>query len=82
MLIGATTENPSFEVVSPLLSRARVFALKSLTDEQVERIIHMAMADSERGISNLKPQLEGDAMAMLVNLASGESSLHTNGLRE
>ena len=47
VLIGATTENPSFEVVSPLLSRARVFALKSLTDEQVEQIIHAAMTDSE-----------------------------------
>ena len=61
ILIGATTENPSFEVVSPLLSRARVFALQPLTDEQVKAIALAALADAERGLAALRPRLEDRA---------------------
>ena len=50
-LIGATTENPSFEVISPLLSRSRVYALEPLTPEQVELIVRRALADDERGLA-------------------------------
>ena len=71
VLIGATTENPSFEVVSPLLSRARVFALESLGDEQVRRIVAAAAADVERGLGRLKPSIEEEALDALVNLANG-----------
>ena len=49
-LIGATTENPSFEVVAPLLSRVRVIRLKSLTDEDLERVADNALQDRERGL--------------------------------
>lgn len=80
VLIGATTENPSFEVVSPLLSRARVFALKSLTDEQVEQIIRAAMTDTERGLGSLKPEMDDDAMKILVTLANGDARISLNTL--
>src|SRR3954447_5058740 len=50
ILIGATTENPSFEVIGPLLSRSRVFALKQLEPDHIERILRNALEDSERGL--------------------------------
>ncbi len=57
-LIGATTENPSFEVISPLLSRSRVFTLEPLTPEQVELILRRALADEERGLpASLSPDV-------------------------
>ena len=49
-LIGATTENPSFEVISPLLSRSRVFRLEPLTPEQIEGLLRRALADKDRGL--------------------------------
>ena len=55
VLVGATTENPSFEVIAPLLSRTRVFALELLTDEQVERIVRDAMDDGDRGLESSHP---------------------------
>ena len=57
VLIGATTENPSFEVVSPLLSRSRVFALKPLSLEQIEQIVRRAIDDNERGLGSLNVEL-------------------------
>ncbi len=80
VLIGATTENPSFEVVSPLLSRARVFALKSLGDEQVRLIVEAAALDRDRGLGALMPILEDDAMRALVNLANGDARTALNAL--
>ena len=80
VLIGATTENPSFEVVSPLLSRARVFALESLTDEQVKRIAQTAAADAERGLGALQPRLDEQALNALVNLANGDARTALNAL--
>ena len=80
VLIGATTENPSFEVISPLLSRCRVFTLKPLNDEQVEEIISRAMADQERGLGALKPHLDADAMAALVTLSNGDARVALNAL--
>ena len=53
-LIGATTENPSFEVISPLLSRCRVFTLNALTEEQVKLIVQRAIGDEERGLGKMK----------------------------
>ncbi len=56
-LIGATTENPSFEVISPLLSRSRVYALEPLTAEQVETILRRALADEQHGVAaSLRPE--------------------------
>src|SRR5229473_2446483 len=51
-LIGATTENPSFEVIAPLLSRTRVYVLQALSTEQIDRLLHRALADRERGMGN------------------------------
>ncbi len=79
-LIGATTENPSFEVVSPLLSRARVFALEPLTDAQVQAIVRAAMADAERGLGTLSPQIDADGLDALVNLANGDARTALNAL--
>ena len=80
ILIGATTENPSFEVVSPLLSRARVFALQPLADEQVRAIALAALADEERGLGALRPRLEEPALAALVNMANGDARAALNAL--
>ena len=80
VLIGATTENPSFEVISPLLSRARVFALDPLTDEEVEQIVRRAMDEGERGLGGLKPHLDEEAMQVLVTLVSGDARVALNAL--
>ena len=73
ILIGATTENPSFEVISPLLSRSRVYVLKQLTAEQVSGILDKAMEDRERGIGQLNPSLETDARNALISLSNGDA---------
>jgi putative ATPase len=72
-LIGATTENPSFEVISALLSRSRVFVLKALTDEQVGTIVDRALRDPDRGLGAQNVVLEPDARAALVSLANGDA---------
>ncbi len=69
-LIGATTENPSFEVNSALLSRSRVFVLQSLTDDNIRTIIERALSDKERGLGNEDVTIEPDALEHLVNLAN------------
>jgi putative ATPase len=72
-LIGATTENPSFEVISALLSRSRVFTLKSLTDDEIGSIIDRAVADQQRGLGNMKLRLEPQARAALITLSNGDA---------
>ena len=79
-LIGATTENPSFEVISALLSRCRVFALNALTDEGIQRVIQNALKDSERGLGNMKAALEDDALKHLVTMANGDARVALNAL--
>src|ERR1043165_6177153 len=64
-LIGATTENPSFEVTGALLSRSRVLTLYPLTDEDVEAILHRALSDETRGVAALKPKLTDEAVKRL-----------------
>ena len=80
ILIGATTENPSFEVISPLLSRARVYTLRQLTNGQISEILDSAMSDSERGLSNLNPTIEDDAREALVALSNGDARTALNTL--
>ena len=80
ILIGATTENPSFEVISPLLSRARVYVLKQLTTEEVSGIVDEAMEDSERGIGRFRPSLEPDARKALISLSNGDARSALNSL--
>lgn len=79
-LIGATTENPSFEVISPLLSRCRVFTLKPLTDEQVKSIVQRALSDKERGLGTLQVTLAEDAWGLLLAVASGDARVALNAV--
>jgi putative ATPase len=72
-LIGATTENPSFEVNSALLSRARVYVLKSLSAEDLARVIDAALADRERGLGALGLTLEPRALEVIVAAADGDA---------
>ncbi|MEE8471939.1 MAG: replication-associated recombination protein A [Dehalococcoidia bacterium] len=76
--IGATTENPSFEVISPLLSRSRVYTLKALTDEEVTLIVKRALEDPERGLGALSVTLEDEAWEHLVTRANGDGRVALN----
>ncbi|MBI5874549.1 MAG: AAA family ATPase, partial [Deltaproteobacteria bacterium] len=68
-LIGATTENPSFEINSPLLSRCKVLVLEQLTEEDLKVIIKKALEDKEMGLGNLNVVVEQDAMNFLSEYA-------------
>jgi putative ATPase len=72
-LIGATTENPSFEVIGALLSRTRVFVLQPLSPEHIERLIHRALADAERGLGGYRLTVEPDALALVAAEADGDA---------
>jgi putative ATPase len=80
ILIGATTENPYFEVIGPLVSRSRVFQFKSLGDEDVRMILRRALADTERGYGSRDVQLDDDALAHLVSVAGGDARSALNAL--
>jgi putative ATPase len=79
-LIGATTENPSFEVNSALLSRSRVFVLEQLSDEDIGRIVDRALNDAERGLGRFHVRLDDAARATLVGLANGDARSALNAL--
>lgn len=79
-LIGATTENPSFEVVGALLSRSRVFILKRLDEEAIKNIIRRALKDKERGLGNANIQLSVKALDLLAELSGGDAREALNGL--
>ena len=79
-LIGATTENPSFEVISALLSRSRVFTLQALRDEDIATIVDRALHDRERGLGKEDMVLEPAARDALVNLANGDARAALNTL--
>ncbi|MFH0739954.1 MAG: replication-associated recombination protein A [bacterium] len=79
-LIGATTENPSFEVRSALLSRCRVFVLKQLTESQIESILEKAVADKERGLGNLKLKIEDNVLKKISQMANGDARVALNVL--
>ncbi len=80
LFIGATTENPSFEVNSALLSRARVFVLRALSDDDIGSILDRALADPERGLGALDLRLDPDARALILNLANGDARTALNAL--
>jgi putative ATPase len=73
VLIGATTENPSFEVVGALLSRVRVYVLKRLSDEELGQVLDSALTDRERGVEIAGVTLEDEARAMLLGSADGDA---------
>jgi len=79
-LVGATTENPSFEVNSALLSRARVFVLAQLSDAEIETIVDRALDDSARGLGKLHVRFDADARSTLVGLANGDARAALNAL--
>lgn len=79
-LIGATTENPSFEVNSALLSRARVFVLEALDDEHIASIVDRALNDAPRGLGNLKLEFDDDARTTLIGYANGDARTALNAL--
>jgi putative ATPase len=72
-LIGATTENPSFEIISALLSRSRVYVLKPLTEEQVVLLLKRALADDERGLGAMKLQATDGVLAKIAAYSSGDA---------
>ncbi|HVA33659.1 MAG TPA: replication-associated recombination protein A [Candidatus Baltobacteraceae bacterium] len=80
VLIGATTENPSFEVNSALLSRARVFVLASLSDDDVGQIVDRALRDAQRGLGAMQIDLDDDARHALIGLANGDARAALNAL--
>jgi putative ATPase len=73
ILVGATTENPSFEVNNALLSRARVYVLKPLTQEDLGKLLDRALADGERGLGALRLELEPAARELLLAAADGDA---------
>jgi putative ATPase len=72
-LIGATTENPSFEIISALLSRSRVYVLKPLTEEQVVLLLKRALADEERGLGAMKLRASDAVLAKIAAYSSGDA---------
>ena len=79
-LIGATTENPSFEVISPLLSRARVYTLEPLGDDDIGELIDRSLADPERGLGRENASLTDDARSFLLRVANGDARTALNTL--
>jgi putative ATPase len=79
-LIGATTENPSFEIISALLSRCRVFTLQPLGEDQLLALLHRALSDHDRGLGKLNLYADEEALARIVSYASGDARLAYNGI--
>ena len=78
--VGATTENPSFEVVSALLSRARVYVLKSLGELEIGSLLHTALADRERGLGRDELEAEPGAIELIAKAADGDARRGLNML--
>ena len=79
-LIGATTENPSFEVIAPLLSRTRVLVLKPFSEDDLLAILESALKDKQRGFGNISVQIDSDVFRYIVNLADGDARSTLNNL--
>ncbi|MDI6869341.1 MAG: replication-associated recombination protein A [Coprothermobacterota bacterium] len=80
ILIGATTENPFFEVISPLVSRSRVFQLKPLSESEIEKIIQDALKDKERGLGNFPVEVTEEGIKFLVRVSNGDARVALNAL--
>ncbi len=80
VLIGATTENPYFEVNKALISRSSVFMLKPLTDEDILKLLKMAVADPDRGLGAFDLQVVEDALRYLANVCNGDARMALNAL--
>jgi putative ATPase len=80
ILIGATTENPSFEVISPLLSRSKVFTLNPLTEKEIEVILSRALTDKEKGLGKYQTAIEPEVIRGICQLADGDARAALNTL--
>ena len=80
ILVGATTQNPSFEIIPPLLSRARVMVLQPLGQEDLKAILLRAIKDKQEGLGDLKIEILPDALAHLIDLSSGDARVALNNL--
>lgn len=78
ILVGATTENPSFEVISPLLSRSSVYVLESLTNENLHHIIQRALRDKENGLGNLPIEINDTVIDLIIQLSYGDARVALN----
>ena len=79
-LIGATTENPSFEIISALLSRCRVYVLQPLSEEQIAALLRRALEDKERGLGALEVTADDDALELIASYSSGDCRNAYNAL--
>lgn len=79
-LIGATTENPSFEVIAPLLSRCRVMTLKPLTEKDLLAIVNQALTDAENGLGRHRLEIDPEAAGHLIRLSGGDARAALNNL--
>ncbi len=80
ILIGATTENPSFEVISPLLSRAKVFTLRALNEEEIELLLNRALKDAERGLGEYRTEMEVEVIKRISRMVNGDARIGLNTL--
>ena len=80
VLIGATTENPSFEVISPLLSRCRVYTLRELNESNILRILKRAISDRERGLGIHESVIDDSALMLISKVSSGDARWALNTL--
>jgi putative ATPase len=80
ILVGATTQNPSFEIIPPLLSRARVILLHPLDRDDIRKIFHRALQNREVGLGNAELEIEPDALEHLIDLSSGDARVALNNL--
>ena len=79
-LIGATTENPSFEIISALLSRCRVYTLHALTEDEILTLLERALADTERGLGNMHIAADEEALRTIASYSSGDARSALNAL--
>ncbi len=79
-LIGATTENPSFEVISALLSRSRIFTLEGLSEDHLSKLIDRALKDKKRGVGEYKKTITPKAKKLLIQLSGGDARVMLNAI--
>ena len=80
ILIGATTENPYFEVNKALISRSMIFKLESLNDKDIKKILLNSLKDTDRGLGNFNVSIDEDALDHLVDISNGDARIGLNGL--
>jgi len=79
-LMGATTENPSFEIISPLLSRTRIVVLNPLSPDEIEIVVKRALEDKERGLGTFGAHIDNDALSHIIAFANGDARRALNAL--